>query len=154
MDKIRLERKERIKMFFNEYYFGVSKLTTIFRLIGGPLMFYIGLTMYSNAGDRFGVGYGGFMIAFSIYYTFLPFLWVLIRKKYYQTIEFQVEATPDKLIIKEDESESQTEYLKFEKILKRKHYFTLAIQKSMKIFLPIEKLSERNIQMLTERVKN
>ena len=113
MDKIQLERKDRIQMFFNEYYFGVSTLIKIFRLIGGPIIFYFGLDMYTNAIDRFGIGYGGMMVAFSIYYTFKPFWWVLIKWKYYKSIAFQLEAAQDKLIIKEDQSESQTEYSKF-----------------------------------------
>lgn len=140
-------------MFFKEYYFGVSTLYTIFRLIGGPVVFYVGLAMYSNASDRFGIGYGGMMVAFSIYYTFKPFWWVLIKWKYYKTIEFQLEASCDKLIIKEDQSESKTEYSKFEKIIKRKNYFALRFQKGLKIYLPIEKLSEQTVKTLTDKEK-
>ncbi len=153
MDKIIIKRKKRIQMFFKEYYFGVSTLTTIFRLIGGPLMFYIGLNMYSNASDRFGVGCGGIVIAGSIFYTFLPFWWILLNWKYYKTLEVQIEALSDKLIIREGQSESQTEYSKFEKIIKRKDYFSLSIQKSLKIYLPIEDLSEQTVTTLIEKQK-
>ncbi len=153
MDTITIERNQRIKMFFNEYYFGVPIWMMIFRLIGGPFICFIGLTMYSNASERFGIAYGGFAIAFSIYYTLIPFLWVLIKWKYYKTIKFQIEATSDKLILKEDESESLTEYSKFEKILKRKNYFALRIQKGLKIYVPIAQLSQRTVEILTEKMK-
>ena len=154
MDEITLERSERIKMFFKEYYFGASALPMIFRMIGGPIIFYIGQNMYSNVMDRFGIAYSGMMVAFSIYYTFQPFWWVLVKWKYYKTIDFQLEATTDKLIIKEGESESQTAYSKFEKIIKRKSYFSLRIQKGFKIYLPFDKLSEETNNVLTENIKN
>lgn len=153
MDNIRLERKERIRMFLNEYYVGGSTLVTIIRIIGGPFILYLGLDLYVNASGRFGIGYGGILVAFSVYYTLKPFLWVLIKWTYYKTIEFQIAATPDKLIIKEDGSESQTEYSKFEKIIKRKNYFALRIRKGLKIYLPINKLSEQTVATLTEKVK-
>lgn len=154
MDEITLERSERIKMFFNEYYFGVSIFHRIFRMIGGPIIFYIGIIMYSNAMDRFGIGYGGMMIAYSIYFTLKPFWWSLIKWEYYKTVDFQLEATNDRLIIKEGDSESKTEYSKFEKIIKRKKYFSLRLQKGMKIYLPLDKLSEKTINTLTQNIKN
>lgn len=49
-------------MFFNEYYFGVPNLYTVLRIIGGPVIFAIGLTMYLNDTNRFGIGYGGMMV--------------------------------------------------------------------------------------------
>ena len=153
MDNIKIERKDRIKMFLNEYYLGVSSLITIIRVLGGPLVFYVGLEMYLNASDRFGIGYGGMMVAFSIYYTLKPFWWVLIKWKYYKTIEFQLEAAPDRLLIKEGQSESQTDYSKFENIIRRKNYFALRIQKGLKIYLPIEKLSQQTVEELTEKLK-
>ena len=153
MDEITLNRKERIRMFINEYYFGVSRLVSLIRLIGGPAIFVAGLLMYSSAPDRFEIGYGGMMVAFSVYYTFIPLWWILIKWKYYKTISFSLEATPDRLIIKEDRSESKTDYSQFEKIIRRKHYFSLRIQKGLKIYLPIEKLSARTVEVLTEKQK-
>ncbi len=153
MDAITLERKERIRMFFREYYFGVPTLFTLFRLIGGPVMFYVGLSMYINASDRFGIAYGGILVVVCVYYTFIPFWWILLKWKYLKTIHFQVEASPDKLIIKEDQRESQTGYSKFEKIIRRRRYFALSVQKGLKIYLPIEQLSEQTVTTLMEREK-
>lgn len=153
MDTIILERKERILMFFNEYYFGVSALVTIFRMFGGPIIFYVGLIIYSSASDRFGIGYGGMMIAFSIYYALKPLWWILIKWKYHKTVKFQLEAAPDKLIIKEDRSESQIDYSKFESIVQRKHYFSLRVQNGLKMYLPIKRLSERTVKTLAEKEK-
>lgn len=78
---------------------------------------------------------------------------MLIQWEYYKTITFQLNATPDKLIIKEDQSESQIEYSKFENIIRRKNYFTIRIQKGHKIYLPIEQLSKQTIDRLTEKLK-
>lgn len=140
-------------MFLNEYYFGYSPLITVFRFIGGPIIFYFGLNMYTNAMDRFGIGYGGIMIAFSIYYTLKPAWWLLVHWGNYKTIKFQMNATEDMLILKEDESESKTAYSKFEKILKRRNHFSLMVKKGLKIYLPIDKLSEKTIRNLTNNLK-
>ncbi len=153
MDNIALTRKERILMFLNEYYFGGSALTTLLRLFSGPPMFYIGLTMYSKASDRVGIGYGGLMVVFSIYYTFKPFLWILFKWKYFRSVEFRIEATADRLLIQEDGSESQTEYSKFERIVKRTNYFALSVQKGLKIYLPIAGLSASTVDTLTQHEK-
>ena len=115
------------------------------------MLFYLGISLYSSASDRFGIGYGAILMAYSIYYALKPFLWILFRWKVYKPIEFGVEATPDFLIIKEGNSESKTEYEKFNAILKRKHYFAIRIQKGLKLYIPIKMLSESNIAVLNEK---
>ena len=139
-------------MFFNEYYFGVPTLRMIFRMIGGPLILYVGLYMYTKSAGRFGIGYGGMMIAFSIYYTFTPLWWIMIYWKNYKTIECELEATPERLIIKEGLSNSQTDYSKFEGIYKRKSYFAIKIGNGTKIYLPFDKLSKETFDMLSSKV--
>jgi len=151
MDEIILERKERIKMFLNEYYFGVPKLITAMRLIAGPLIGFLGLNMLLTASDRFGIGYGGVMIAICIYYTLLPLWWILRKWKSYETIEFNFEADPDQIIINESESETKIEYAKFKNIIQRKNYFVLMLEHGSKIYLPLEKLSQKTIETLSEK---
>jgi hypothetical protein len=153
MENILFERKERILIFFREYYFGVSKIISILRIIGGPFIFYFGYELYANATGRFGIGYGGFMVVFSIYYSLKPLWWILMKWEYYKTIEFQLEATEDKLFLKEEKSESQTEYSKFENIVKRKQYFMFRVQKGLKIYIPINQLSAKTVEILSSLQK-
>jgi hypothetical protein len=93
-------------MFFNEYYFGENFFVKLIRIVGGPVMFFVGRVMYNNTYDRFGIGYGGVLIALSLYYTFKPIWWVILKWKFYKTIDFLLAVSEEKLIVREDGSES------------------------------------------------
>jgi hypothetical protein len=149
MDQITLTKKENIKLFLLNYYLGPSPLYIIFRVLGGPLIFMFGLNFYFNANDRLGVGYGGFMLIFSVYYTLKPLWWVLSQWKSFKDSHFEIEATTELLIIREDASESRIEYSKFKKIMKYKSYFKLQLENDTSIYLPISQLSEKNINQLS-----
>ena len=149
-----MKKKERIKLFLLEYYFGVSSLYKIFRLVGGPVLLLFGFNLYSEASDRFGIGYGGFMIVFAIYYTLKPFLWIISKHDSFKNIQFEIGLIPDKLIIKEDKSRSEIELSKLHKVLKRKTYYVIAVQKGMKIYLPLNQLSSQLINTLNQHISN
>jgi len=137
-------------MFLHEYYFSNSKFASAFRVIGGPVIFLFGLDLCNGSSNGLAIAYGGFMFAFSIYYSFKPFWWVLSKWQHFNTIEFQIEATSDKVLIKEDKSDSQTEYTEFKRIVKRKNYIVLIVHKGLKFYLPINKLTQETIDTLTQ----
>lgn len=129
METIIIERKEKVTVVFTEFYFGGPLWKMLFRIIGGPIMFLFGRSFIFNSPDRIGVAIGGFLIVYSIYYTFYPIWFMFSKWKRYHTIKIKLEATADKLFFQNGESESHIPYEKFEKILKRKKYYALQIQK-------------------------
>lgn len=151
METIIISRRERVTMILTEFYFGGPLWKMLFRIIGGPIMFLFGRNFIFNSPDRIGVAIGGFLIAYSIYYTFYPIWFMLSKWKSYHAVEIKLKATTDKLFFQDGESESHIPYEKFEKILKRKKYYALQIQKGLKIYLPSGKLSENTINILNEK---
>ncbi len=152
MESVTLDRKERIKMFIYEYYFGVSILYTISKIVGGPFLCYTGWYLYHTATDKFSVGYGWFILAFSFYFTLRPVLWVLVKWPHFKTTQFELEVTHEKLIMKSEKSLSESEYSEFKKIAKRPNYFVFWITKGLKIYLPFKNLQQESVAILDQKL--
>lgn len=153
MNKIHLSRPKRVKMFLHEYYFGQKGPITFIRLVMGPVLPLIGMDLYNNAQDKFGIAYAGFCIAFGIYYILKPALWILSHWKAFKTIDFQLELTSEVIRITEEKGHCELELSGFKNIWKRKFYFALATDTHQKIYLPNECLSSQEINTLEMRLK-
>jgi hypothetical protein len=115
-----LYRKEKIKMFLQDYYFGYGKWITILRLIGGPGLILIGLDLYKKGFDKISVAYSGFCLLYGVYMIFKPYLWVLFRLDNYKTENIDVKVNTDFLLLADDKNESKIGFETFKKILDKK----------------------------------
>ncbi|GGF26717.1 hypothetical protein [Echinicola rosea] len=73
MDSVKVERREKARIYLMKYNFDPCLAITSIRLIVGPELLFWGFYIYSNAMGRFRIGYGGVTIAFAVNYTFKPF---------------------------------------------------------------------------------
>jgi hypothetical protein len=139
-------------MFIYEYYFGQRKIVTFMRIFMGPVLTFIGFGLYTDASDRFGIAYGGFCIAYGLYYILKPILWILFRWNSFKKVDFEIDVTPDKLIIKEELNDSQINYLAFKNIFKRRTYYVFATDNNQKIYIPISSLDKESHEILNEKI--
>lgn len=147
-----LLRADRIKMFINEYYFGYSWWITLMRIVGGPLLIFMGIRLYGDQ-ERFGIAYGGFCIIYGLYYTIKPVLWILFRQDSFKSVQFEIEVSQDKLMIRDSESQSEVLLDGLQKIMKRKSYFALQLTKQNKIYLPFSLLTSDQISVIDNKIK-
>jgi len=141
-----LLRTDRIKMFFNEYYFGHSIWISAIRIFGGPLLILIGVDLYQGSysyqsSSRFDIAFGGFCVFYGVYLVFKPIFWVLFRLDSFKTVNLNVDVLIDRIKFKDEFSESEVLFTGFSKIFKRKYYYAFQLTKSSKIYLPFELLT-------------
>ena len=96
-----LYRKEKIKMFLQDYYFGYGKWITVLRLIGGLGLILIGLDLYKKGFDKFSVAYSGFCLIYGIYMILKPYLWIIFRLDNYKTENVEIKVSDDYLLLKD-----------------------------------------------------
>jgi hypothetical protein len=139
-------------MFFSEYYFGYSRFAMINRIIGGPFLVLVGCNLY-NSNDKFGIAYAGFCIAYGIYFTLKPLLWVLFRIDSFKTINFGVQPLEDRIIFREDLSQTEVLYERFRRIFRRKYYYVFETEIAIRIYVPFSFLSDNQIILLDAKLK-
>lgn len=148
-----LYRKEKIKMFFQDYYFGYSKWITMIRLIGGPGLILIGLDLYKKGLDKFSVAYSGFCLLFGVYMIFKPYLWVMFRLDNYKTENIDIAVDNDFLLIKDDQNESKIGFQTFKNIFDKKTYFSFVISKTQRLRLPKRLIEIKDQEIIKNRIK-
>ena len=141
-------------MFLNEYYFGYSFFVTFMRIAGGPLCLVLGILLFNSGDDRIGIAYGGFCIAFGLYYIAKPFTWILFRKHAFRTIPLRVSISGVMMQIADDMSQSDLDLSKVHRIHRRKDYYAIEVIRHTKIYLPIWLLTERDLQSIDSLVAN
>ena len=144
-----LKRKERIKMFLYEYYFGQYLLITLSRLTAGPLLIFLGVIFYQRI-DKFDVAYGGVLFFFGIYYFLQPLFWILFRYDSFATVDLNIKILEDRIALKDTFSESEIMFEGINKILKRKFYFALELAKYNKVYIPFSILTGEQISILNQ----
>lgn len=145
-----LSRSQKIKIFLNEYYFGYGVFYSILRLIGGPLVFLMGLNIYDTGDTKPGVGYAGFMIAFGIYYSLKPLIIILTKKSWYANFDLSYKIEPDKIVVRSEKSKSELDHSELTAVLKRKTYYALKIKSKRGIYLSIKELEPAELSILEE----
>ncbi|WP_010522334.1 hypothetical protein [Aquimarina agarivorans] len=141
-----IERSERIKTYINEYYFGNGILISVLRFAVGPLLLLMAINMYVDGYRDFSQLY--FMIFFAIYYICKPWIFMLTKREYFKTIEMSVETTDNDITLITSGNRSTTNFEKFKEIKERENYFSLAIQKGLKVYLPKQKISTKDLEVL------
>ena len=147
-----LLRAIRVKMFFNEYYFGNSGWVTAMRIFGGPVLVLMGINLFQSS-DRLGIGYGGFCVFYGVYLILKPILWIVFRLDSFKTIKLSIEVSADRLKCTDEFSESEILFTGFSKIMKRKYYYVLQLTKSSKVYLPFDLLSAEQKSILDTNLK-
>jgi len=150
----KLSKLEKVKIFLNEYYFGYGVYFSIIRIIGGPLIFFMGLNLYFNSYTKPGIGYSGFMILFGIYYCLKPLVIILTQRTWFKNFDLSYMIEPEKIIIQSSKSRSELDYSDLKTILKRKTYFTLKTKSKQGIYLPIRLLEPTEIDILNKLKNN
>lgn len=153
-----LLRSDRVKMFFNEYYFGGSRWVTANRIFGGPLIVLIGIDLYQASflyqnSNRFNIAFGGFCICYGIYFILKPIFWVLFRLDSFKTVKLIVEVSLDRIKFKDEFSESEVLFTGFNRIFKREYYYAFQLTKSNKIYLPFELLTTEQRSYIENNLK-
>ena len=148
-----LYRKEKIRMFLQDYYFGYSKWITLLRLVGGPGLILIGLDLYRKGFDKFSVAYSGFCLLYGVYMIFKPYLWVLFRLDNYKTENVDIKVDNDFLLIKDDQNESKIGFETFKNIFDKKTYFSFVITKTQRLRLPKRLIENEEQEIIKNRIK-
>jgi hypothetical protein len=148
-----LQRKEKISMFLQDYYFGYSNWITILRLIGGPLLILIGLDLYRKEFDKFSVAYSGFCILYGVYIILKPFLWILFHLDNYKTENVDIKVYEDFLIIKDGKNESKIGFETFRKIIDKRDYFSFVISKSQRLRIPKRFFDNEDQELIQKKIK-
>ena len=145
-----LRRSQRIKMFLYEYYFGQTNLQTLMRIIGGPLLIFFGIDFFQR-NDKFAVAYGGFMFVYGIYYLLKPLFWITFRFDSFKTTNFNIDIFEDRLVIIDPTAKSEIAFDSLNKVLNRKFYYALEVNKHNKIYLPTSILQQEQIDILKQK---
>jgi hypothetical protein len=148
-----LNRKEKIGMFIQDYYFGYGKWITLLRIIGGPGLILIGLDLYKKGFDKFSVAYSGFCLLYGVYMIFKPYLWVLFRLDNYKTEDIEIKVSDDILLLKDDKNESKIGFETFKNILENKSYFTFVISKTQRLRIPKRLIETEEQEIIINRIK-
>lgn len=154
MKQQQLSQSEKIKIFLNEYYFGYGPFYSFMRIIGGPVILGTGLHLYQNAPAKFGVGYGGFMIAFGGYYLLNPLIIMLTQKAWFKNFDLTYLIEDEKITVMSGKSRSELDYSEFVTVLKRKTYFTLKTKSKQALYLPLTLLESNEIAILENLSRN
>jgi hypothetical protein len=148
-----LYRKEKIRMFLQDYYFGYSKWITLIRIIGGPGLILIGFNLYRKGFDKFSVAYSGFCLLYGIYMILKPYLWVLFRLDNFKTENVEIKVDNDFLLIKDDQNESKIGFETFKNIFDKKTYFSFVISKTQRLRLPKRLIGNEEKEIIKNRIK-
>lgn len=148
-----LYRKEKIKMFLQDYYFGNNKWITILRLIGGPGLILIGIDLYQRGFDKFSIAYSGFCILYGIYMIFKPYIWILNRLDNYKTENVEIKVNHDFLLLKDDQNESKIGFETFKNIFEKKYYFSFVVSKSQRLRVPKRLIENKEQEIIKSRIK-
>ena len=149
----KLYRKERIKMFLNDYYFGYKRWITLLRLIGGPLIILIGVDLYLKGNNKIAVAYSGFCVLFGMYMIFKPFLWILFRLDNYKTENINIKVTKESITINDNINESKIAFDTFVNIRNRKYYYLFLISKTQRLRLPKKLFNSEEEKILEKIIK-
>lgn len=148
-----LYRKEKIRLFLLDYYFGYSKWVTLVRLIGGPGLILIGLDLYKKGFDKFSVAYSGFCLLFGVYMIFKPYLLVLFQLDNYKTENVDIKVGVDFLLLKDDKNESKIGFETFKKIIHKQSYFSFVFSKSQRLRIPKRLIENDEQEIILNRIK-
>jgi hypothetical protein len=130
------------------YFFGHKKWK-FYRPVMGCLCILSGIFLLSGDDGKFWTGYGGFALGYGIYYLTKPFLYVLIKK--HKTITADYEFVDNSIIINDRLSTSTLNLAEFP-IQKNSKYYYIRINISQRLFFPISKLSEKEINEFEARM--
>ena len=148
-----LYRKDRIRMFIIDYYWGYGKLISLLRIIGGPSLILIGLDLFVNGFDKFSVAYSGVLIIYGIYMILKPYLWVLFRLENYKTENVSIAVFEDYMTIKDELNESKVSFDAFKNIIESKGFFTFIISKSQRLRLPKSIFETEELRIIKSKIK-
>ncbi len=148
-----LYRKEKIKMFLQDYYFGYSNWIMIIRLLSGPGLILIGLDLYNKGLDKFSVAYSGFCLLYGVYMIFKPYLWVLFRLDNYKSENIDIKVGEGFLLVANDKNESKFGFDTFQKIFDRKNYFSFVVSKSQRLRIPKRLIDNAGQEIIKDRIK-
>lgn len=154
MNKEKISQSDRIKIFLNEYYFGYGIYFSILRIIGGPIIFIMGLNLYFNGNTKFGISYSGFTIFFGIYYLLKPLIIIWTQKAWFKNFDLDYEIENEKIIIYSGKSKSELDYADLKTFKKRKTYFALKTKSKQGFYLPIKLLEPSELAILNKLQKN
>lgn len=140
-------------MFLDEYYFGNTRLINTVRMLGGPLLLTIGISLWVMPLSRVAVAYAGICIFYGVYYSFKPWIWIYFREEDFRTIQVNIQVNEEVIRLVDDASEAEFRLDALRRIIRRKSYFILEIAKSTKMFLPFSLLSDNQILALDGKAR-
>ncbi len=145
---ISITREDLVKYYLFSYYFHGTIFNTIFRIVIGIIILIGGLDMYGE-NVRLGIGFGGWMIGFGIYYILMPFINVLFINKKPET--YTVTILANRMTITENNSQMTLNLMAYP-LRKDKYYFYIKFSNNTAIIFPIKQLSPASIDTFSRLI--
>jgi hypothetical protein len=148
MSTITLTKAERISIYRKDYYHVGKPYLKIMRRFGGPFIIALSLYNYYFVESSFIQSLSGFTLIFGIYYTLKPLIIPFLKPRLFEGYTFQFQITPDKIILKEDESGSELEHQFFKSVQQNETHYALRTPKNEVLHLPKSQLTAQETTQL------
>lgn len=147
MSEIVIENKEYKRYYLFEYFFGQNMFISIIRLFGSPLMILMAIWIMLSEGWFLTV-FVLIMIVYAIYFALIPWIYIYRNSANFTTTTIDIELDRDKISIVENGETKQYELLSFARIIKRKNYIIFRFKTKNEFYLPVDKLSKEELEII------
>lgn len=150
MSKIIIGDKEQQQIYIFNYYFWQNTFTGTLRLFGGPLMIVLSVWFYLTEANN-PILYGTILLAYGLFYSFRPFIYILINREKIDFGVFEVNFFTNYMTIQSDKGLQEYEYTEFKRIKKFSKWYVIYITSTSILALPINQLTPEERLKIDQR---
>ncbi len=150
MSKIIIGDKEQQQIYIYNYYFWQNTFTGTLRLFGGPLMIVLSVWFYLTEANN-PILYGTILLAYGLFYSFRPFIYILINREKIDFGVFEVNFFTNYMTIQSDKGLQEYEYTEFKRIKKFSKWYVIYITSTSILALPINQLTPEERLKIDQR---
>lgn len=150
MSKIIIGDKEQQQIYIYNYYFWQNTFTGTLRLFGGPLMIVLSVWFYLTEANN-PILYGTILLAYGLFYSFKPFIYILINREKIDFGVFEVNFFTNYMTIQSDKGLQEYEYTEFKRIKKFSKWYVIYITSTSILALPINQLTPEERLKIDQR---
>ncbi|OFY20148.1 MAG: hypothetical protein A2W98_12445 [Bacteroidetes bacterium GWF2_33_38] len=152
--KITISKREFNQFYVYNYYFGQRAIINNMRRLMGPTLAGVGLYLYlfTSIKESSALGFWSivFILAYGLFYTVKPLIFVLALASTDETFEFEIE--DDNLYIKDRLREDNINLIE-NKLEENKKYFFVKLKNNQIIFFPKEMLDKKTYSLFEKRIR-